>query len=148
MFFRLNKRAGEHEQNGRTYKPGDIIETEMDLCAKFAGKFTLLHDDEYEDSGITEPSIDTPSEEDGDSSKKKKSKPSSGVKRTKKKDVDATEDFPAADDIGVKVFKKSKSNGDWYNVIDPDNDNEILNQKLLRKDKVSEFIESITEEDE
>ena len=40
MLFELT--GGNHQQGGKTYKKGDRIETDMDLCAKFRGKFKLI----------------------------------------------------------------------------------------------------------
>ena len=144
MLYRLKQKVGEHEQNGRTYKPGDVIDTEKDLCAMFIGKFDLIHDTDVEDSGKkTKPTISTPSDEDKDDKEDLKSE---SLSEESKYGKDVTENFKKALVIGVLVFEKVKKNGKWYTVIDPD-DNSVLNKKNLRKGKVNGFLKSITEED-
>jgi len=36
-------KAGSHIENGKTYKEGDVVESEHNLEALFKGKFELLH---------------------------------------------------------------------------------------------------------
>lgn len=142
MFYRLKEKTGRHVQGGREYKAGDIIETEMDLVKSFTGKFEVVHDEYAEDNGIKAPVIKIPSTEgDADTGKKKAKK-----KTDKKADKEVTKDYPTALDIGVKVFKKSKSNGDWFYIIDPDDTDEQMNDKMLREKNVVKFIASITED--
>jgi hypothetical protein len=155
-FYRLKKDAGQHTQGGKTYNSGDVVETEMNLIEKFAGKFELLHEEDSQDTGVTVPSIMTPAGE-GEDDAKASSEPSPG-KSSKKKSkktaptkstpVEVTSEYPDAVDIGVQVFKKSKSNGDWFFVTDPDDNDAQMHEKLLREKDVTPFIESITEEDE
>ncbi len=141
MFFRLKEKCGEHNQNGKTYKPGDVVETEIDLTIHFGHKFELIEDTKSTSSKITKPNIDTPQDED-DKDKEDKSSSSSLNKHGK----DVTDQFSDAEDIGVLVFEKVKTNGKWYTVVDPD-DNSVLTKKNLRKGKVNDFLVSITEED-
>lgn len=151
MFYKLKEKTGQHEQNGKIYKAGDIVETEMDLTKKFIGKFELIHDENCVDSGIDKPIIQTPTGKDVDDTDELKSASLSGKaskkkKSKKKEDEDVTRDFPFAEDIGVKVFKKLKSNGEWFYIIDPDEDNVQMNKKMLRKKNVNKFIASVTED--
>ncbi|GAF74083.1 unnamed protein product [marine sediment metagenome] len=150
MFYRLLPKTGSHIQNGKEYKAGDIVDSEMDLVTKFAGKFEKVYDGDVEDTGAISPNIVVPADEDSDNVRTKSETSSSkkSKKKTKKADVDVTSDYPTAEDIGVVVMKKTKPNGVWFNVLDPDDDNAKMNPKLLRADAVVAFIESITEEDE
>ena len=47
MKFRLlpntpQRKVGPHRENGKTYQPGEVIETDVDLAKKFPGKFELV----------------------------------------------------------------------------------------------------------
>ena len=59
--------------------------------------------------------------------------------------VDVTSDFPIVSklDMELKVFEKSK----WFTVVDPEND-EVLNEKKLRKGKVEGFLKDYLQDDE
>jgi hypothetical protein len=49
MFYKL--KGGSHTQDGRKYKNGDIIESDIDLTVTFRGKFTEVFDDSVKDTG-------------------------------------------------------------------------------------------------
>ena len=42
MQFRIKAKAGTHRENGRTYKAGDVVESNSDLINLFPEKFELL----------------------------------------------------------------------------------------------------------
>jgi hypothetical protein len=142
MLYRLKAKVGQHVANGKVYSAGDVIESDKDLTKVFIGKFEVCHDGNAVDTGMSKPAIKSPSGVDGDKTKKSKSPSTSG----KKADEDVTESYPTALDIGVTVHKKFKKNGEWFYVLDPDEDNAQLNKKMLREKNVEKFLASITED--
>jgi len=138
--FRLRPRCGNHiEKNSEdkpiTYKSGDVVKSDRDLTIAFPGKFEVVLGGEASEDMPTAPNISKPS-------KKKKISTSPKESASKKVEipesehgVDVTKEFPTASEVKLKVFEKSK----WFIVVDPDN-NEVLNEKKLRKGKVEDFL--------
>jgi len=147
--FRLKPRCGNHierDKKGKpvTYKSGDIVESDRDLVTAFPGKFEVVPGQFSEDGVVTAPNIPEPS-------KKEKKITISPKKAISKKTeipeseygVDVTKEFPTASEVELKVFEKSK----WLTVVDPDN-NEVLNDKKLRRDKVEGFLADYLRDEE
>lgn len=170
MFFRLKEKCGMHSQNGRIYHPGDIVETDMDLCEKFRNKFVKVYDeDEKKDTGHKTPKISTPpskASKDAESNKDKQSKSdpaskkpagkknkknskkkNSKKKNSKKYGVNVTEEFPIADENNLRVYEKTATNGKWYSIIEMDEDNRKILLKKTRKKDVVNFIEEMLEDE-
>jgi hypothetical protein len=161
MFFRLKEKCGTHSQNGKTYHPGDVVETDMDLSVKFHTKFVKIYDDEdKKDTGKKTPKIATPpdpaskkTEADKDNksksasvskkSKKKVKKTKGKKKNSKKYGVNVTEDFPLAEDNGLRVYEKSKV----FSIIEMDADNKKVCLKKTKKKDVVNFIEAMLEDE-
>ena len=165
MFFRLKKNCGGHNQNGRDYKPGDVVKTSMDLCKKFPNKFEKIYDkDDKRDTGKKVPKIQIPKEvnaptEDtgsGDSkqldsepvsNKQPENKlPKKGI-NSKKYGINVTEEFPIATENDFCVYEKTEANGKWYNIIEMDEDRKKVLLKKARKKDVVNFIEEILNEE-
>jgi hypothetical protein len=51
MKFQLNEKCGAHVIDGKTYWPGDYLESDVDLVEKFPGKFTRVSSGEEVASG-------------------------------------------------------------------------------------------------
>ncbi len=151
MFYRLKPKVGGHNQNGRDYVSGDIVESDIDLVKRWQTKFELVHDeDEKKDTGIKTPDIRTPAK-DTDSedskqldlesvSKKKKSK-----KNSKKYGINVIEEFPIAEENDLRVYEKEDTNGKWYNIVEIDEDEKKVLLKKTRKKSVVDFIETLIE---
>ncbi len=58
MKFRVKQKVGTHIERGKTYKPGDVVESKHDLVEMFSGKFEKVS----EDSPETSPKIPTSDE--------------------------------------------------------------------------------------
>ncbi len=138
MRFRLVAKAGTHDVVDKaglitTYKAGDIIESDRDLRKQFEGKFELISGDPDAEKVVSPPDIRLAN----------KSIKSS----TKVQAVDVSDQFPLAEKVGLKVLEKAN----WFTVIDPDNDDQVQNDKKLRKNQVDAFLaeyEEIPEEDD
>ena len=153
MKFRLKEKAGGHVEGNKQYEAGDIIETDRDLIARFKGKFEKVHEDDLEDTGAplqTKPNIPSPKAKRGKGSKDKSSQsPSdSDVEITNLNDieesehgVEVTSNFPTAKKVKVQVWEKDG----WYMVTDPEDDNEVLNEKKLRENQIEEFVHQYEE---
>ena len=148
MLYRL--RAGSHKQGGKRYKKGDIVDTTFDLCSMFRNKFEVVHED-LNDTGTEEetkrgkkPNIPPPVDKGKDKAEDKVVD-----KGTKSKSLstlygeEVTSGFPTAEKVKVRVFEKLR----WYMIIDCDDD-EVLNEKKLRKKEIEPFLEQYLEADE
>jgi len=139
--------------NRTTYKALDRVSSDEDLVEKWPGKFTLLS------AAEVGPIPKAPKISGGKKNKKTTSEVEYNrdgtiytdmedpiVKKTpveNKHGVDVSEEFPTAAKVDLQVFEKSK----WFVVVDPEND-EVLNEKKLRKDKVEPFLAEYLQEDE
>ncbi len=150
MLFKLIG-GGEHVEDGVSYKTGDVIESELDLVTQFRGKFEKVYQQDLPDGFSlkkktvpTEPNIPVKGGEDGDpdtDTAKEEEGGSTSTPPSPAGKIDVTDQFSAAQDLGVSVFRK----GTWYEVID---NGEVLNaKKKLRKNQVTKFIREFTESD-
>jgi len=156
MKFRLKKRVGSHIQNGKRYKSGDVVESEIDLCKIFVGKFERAHEEELEDTGkmdtsIRKPqiplpnSVPPPEDKGGDNTLSKPlssmaSVPDEAIEEEEEVEEsehgkDITDEYPTAKEIAVKVYEKAS----WCVVVDND-DGEVLTVKKLRRKDVEDFL--------
>jgi len=139
MLFKLKKRCGDHYQNGKRYRAGDIVESSLDLCVRFPAKFERDFAAEQKANtapAVSKPNIPPPVDKGGD-----KNKPSP---LSTKYGEDVTSKFPTAEEVEVLVFEKSK----WYTVVDKA-DGEVLNEKKLRRKDVEPFLgQYLSDEDE
>ena len=149
--------GGGHDQDGKRYKRGDIIETEIDLFAKFGKKFQLMHDDSLTDTGtkLLEPEITKPKTTESDDDRMTSDGPVvSDSDVTDDGDIDeettsvhgenVTDDFEDASDADVSVFVDNKK---WYTIVE-DETSKVLNPKKLRKKNVAPFIDTLFEDDD
>jgi len=141
MLFRLKEHCGQHVEDGKVYKSGDVIETERDLPTIFHGKdakgrnrdgkFERVHED-LKDTGKKDTSrVQRPNIPPGVSPKQE-------TKVADEESVhgkDVTSEFPTAEKVDVKVFEKSR----WFTVVDMQ-DNSVLNEKKLRRKEVEPFL--------
>ena len=141
MKFRLLPKTGEHvEQNVKgndvVYKPGDIIESDIDLRKKFPNKF------EFVEGSLIQPeagSPDIPLQNIDPDAKSKEVKPAAKTESPFGKDVSV--EFPLADRVHLKVFVKSN----WFTIVDPV-DEIVQNEKKLRRDAVLSFLSEYEED--
>ncbi len=45
MKFKLKKKVGTHIERDKTYKPGDVVESEHNLMEMFSGKFEKVFEE-------------------------------------------------------------------------------------------------------
>ena len=160
--FRLKLRSGNHVERYKkgelvTYKAGSVVSSDRDLVALFPDKFELISGRDLGKVATT-PNIPKLSKkkksdlEDKDVIRNKDGTvykdmedPGFGVKTSEesKYGIDVTEGFPTALKVGLNVFEKSR----WFTVVDPEND-EVLNEKKLRKDKVEGFLKDYLHDEE
>jgi len=149
--FRLKPKCGNHIERDKKGKPvtytsksgHNIVESDRDLVTAFPGKFEVVPE-QFSEDVPTAPDIPEPS-------KKEKKITISPKKVASKKTeipeseygVDVTKEFPTASEVELKVFEKLK----WFTVVDPDN-NEVLNDKKLRRDKVEGFLADYLRDEE
>lgn len=153
--FKLKARCGNHierDEKGEliTYKSGDTVSSDRDLVTMFPDKFELVSGQGSEDIP-TAPEIPSPSK---GKKGKKKGKKKDAVSETQSPEpgeklsehgIDVTANFPIVSELSIelKVFEKSK----WFTVVDPEND-EVLNEKKLRRDKVEGFLKDYLHDDD
>ena len=138
--FKLKSGCGNHierDKEGKsvTYKSGDVVPSDRDLVNLFSGKFEVVLE-QFSEGGVavaTAPDIPGPARR----RKKKKTSRRNEEPEEGEYGVDVTKEFSTASEVGLQVFEKSK----WFTVIDPEDD-EVLNEKKLRKDKVEAFLAS------
>lgn len=113
MKFKLVK-GGLHHENGKYYKPGDIIETDRDLVKMFPklNKFKRIEDSH--------------SPKDSKEGNENDSPPAVDVTDISDKELL---------ELNLRVVKR----GAWFDVVDAITGNR-LNQKSLRKSELSDFI--------
>jgi len=142
MLFKVKR--GTHYRDGKVYKKGDTMESPIDQVAIY-GKERFERDFEAEQkAGIvvidSKPNIPPPVgvgvDKDGDDAEITSPSLSEYGK-------DVTSEFPTAEEMSVTVFEKSK----WFTVVDAD-DNEVLNEKKLRRKDVEPFLEQYLDENE
>lgn len=141
MTFRLKKGAGNHADDDKLYKAGDIIKSEKDLDKMFQNKFERIYSNEQ----LIDPAVvltpDIPkspiTDADKDDGGVVKEPPPDSDSAPVDNDLgnDVTEAFPTATTLKLKVFE----NAHWYSVVDMV-DNQVLNTKKLRKKEVAPFL--------
>lgn len=154
MKFRIKKKCGNHvHTDGKTYGPGDVIESPDDLTLRFKGKFEKVYTEQEEAEASAKPPIPEPDEEvdgaldeidddDLDEDDDEEDEEDDDEENDDEDDEEAsehgddvTDEFPIARKVNVKIYKKIS----WYTIVDA-NDGEVLNEKKLRKAAVKPFI--------
>jgi len=128
--------------NRITYKAGSKVSSDEDLVNKWPGKFELLSVSD-EGSVPVAPEIPVPVVKKDFVTDKDMEEPIIKTPKEGKHGIDVSDAFPTAAKVELKVFEKSK----WFTVVDPDND-EVLNEKKLRKDKVEAFLADYLPDDD
>lgn len=119
--------CGSHIQDGRTYKRGDVVESDVPLDRMFPQKFERFV------SSANEPQTPEPEDQSPKGTEDDVSDVSPGGTLGK----NVTEEFPEAVGAGLLVFKR----GAWFYVADPADPDEAIHEKGLRKSAVGSFIE-------
>ena len=139
--------AGRHVANGRTYLPGEIINSHSNLAKIFPGNFKPVADDtpeKAEKQPVAAGPVETPVGQPVPSPKptepvSQPEKPATkAAKAEKAKDwgLNVTKSFPLAVDEDFRVFKK-----DWlYFVFDADNMDKPMNDVGVAKTGVDKVI--------
>jgi hypothetical protein len=161
MLFRVL--GGNHVQDGVTYKKGEVIDTPMDLCGKFKGKFErVYHNDLTSNPKEAAPDVseepEIPLSENGDTDKQEgggedadAAPPASEEEDTEDDeaedeepevpvDVDVTKKFAIAGKAGLTVIQT----GRVYSLYD--GDDRVGKKKLTSKKKVREAIAAFMEQ--
>jgi hypothetical protein len=115
MRFRLD--GGLHRQDDRTYKKGDVIETNLELDKMFArtGKFTRLQEETRSPDNGGEQAMALPASQHG---------------------TDVTSVVNAGLlETSIRVFQR----GSWFYVVDVAT-GDRLNDKALKRDQVGHFV--------
>lgn len=156
MQFELLKEAGSHiHTDGKTYKAGDVIESNVNLENMFRGKFKKVYEAPKIKSKVKQPDIpkkkpiiSTPTKGKGEGKKAKATPPanepppepevSKPITEHKYSEygADVSAEFPLAERVELVICEQAH----WYTVIDPE-DNEVMNKTKLRKDAVNDFLE-------
>jgi hypothetical protein len=148
----------EGNLTSKTYETGDIIESDIDLAARFLNKFEKLPDapseivpEQMPKGNETPPSRRSPK---APTSHVTLPPTTTRAKDTKEKTEeeeslgeDVSDKFPETKDMGLKVFKE----GRHYFVAKADAPTEPLNgedNELTTKEHVQEFLEDYEEEEE
>lgn len=146
MKFRLKPNTGSHAGPGeggkfKTYKPGDTVESEQDLCKVFPNKFERIPDEA--------PSSFSPSTEEQKAAVSKAAKKGAkGVAPPETEEPepnplgrDVTKRFPTAQEEDFQVF----ADGGAFSVVEADDPTEALNDKPLKRKDVEPFIRQYLE---
>ena len=153
MLFRLKPKTGNHAQKGPDgkiiiycAKDGNIIESDIDLYAKFPNKFERA-DEVFAsfDSKKKKPTVqkavkkevEEPALEVADEPEEVADEPEE-EKAQEPLGKDVTKNFPRAGEEDFKVFY---SKGKGYFVTESDDPFTALNKKRLKKELVTKFIE-------
>lgn len=141
MFFKMRDNVGPHEQDGKVYKSGDIIETDRPLDEMFPLKFDELPDPEWDKRKETrrKPAIATPKTKkrdkvDAETEDVTPSKESASTSSEYGEDV--SDQFEGAAKAELQVFVKHN----WYTVVDPE-DGTVLTETRIRKNQVPAFLD-------
>lgn len=127
MKFRLL--GGGHNEGGKLFKKGDIVESARNLVKLFENKFERIRKGKRKKAAPADDDPDDPEEE----------TPPTTPKEARGKDVSA--DFPLAVEEGFSVFRK----GSWFHVFEGD-ETSPLNPKGIKRTKVEEFITTYLED--
>jgi len=167
MRFKLKSKVGNHtETDPKTgnlviYTPGDVVESESDLVARFPDKFervtvgnekaAVVQSTETPEAEKTpvqkaaeEGAKDIQPEEPAEELKEEP-KEESKKKVLKKKNPlgkDVTEKFPSAEEQELKVFYKK---GKGYSITEAGDTSIALNEKPLKKSQIAKFVEEYLE---
>ena len=130
--YRLKPKCGLHRQRGANgewviYKPGDTVESDVDLTKVFKNKFEEVVSADRPTAVLN---IPLPHKDDEGGGAEEASPPRPGDYGK-----EVTKDFPLADELGLRVYEKYG----WFTVVDP-GDGTVLNEKRLRKDAVEKFL--------
>lgn len=60
--MRFRQVSGIHDDGKKTYEPGDIIESDIDLVERFGGKFQRVYDDPAVIERTVVPDVETESQ--------------------------------------------------------------------------------------
>ena len=151
--FKLKPKCGNHsEPNDKgvyvTYTSGAVIESNTDLVKRFPNKFIRVNDDSQDtEIGVSVPNIPKPKKEvtltpEVLPKEAKKNSENAALKELYGDEI--TEEFPTAAIVNLKVFLKKN----WCTVVDPEDDNIVLNEKKLRKNSVEKFLQEYVQEED
>jgi len=139
--------GGNHQQDGKTYKTGDIVESKHDLAKAFKGQFERIYEQESAKSAQSSPPLSEGRGKNGSTSSPPSPNGEGGAgaggdgSKPSEFGDDVTEQFPDAVKAELKVYA---TKGGWFTVVDPDG-NKALSEKKLRQDAVPEFLKQYVE---
>ena len=123
---------GSHDQYGKIYSKGDVLDVDMDLIAMFPNKFEKASKEVPITKAPAAPTDIIPMVP-------QKNPPAPLQKEEKtNRGKDVTEKFPDAVDMDFKVFIKNRK----HYVYDVDDMAKPINSEPLKKGEVKAFIES------
>lgn len=131
MLYRLM--VGTHKQDGKLYKKGDEIETDVNLISTFRGKFTKVHPSDADavvkaaKAPIPEKKKSPPKAESGEFTP---TPGSAGAEVSLGPDMTVT--FPDAKDTGLKLHKT----GENFHIVSSEGDILTKGGALSREDAV------------
>ena len=142
-------KGGQHNHSdGKTYKKGDLVESEADLTKIFTNKFEKVYETEEEASpGVSFPAVkvaqakskvtvvDLPVDSKEEEEKELEEVEEKIEEKPEKRGKEVTKNFSEAVEQDLKVFKKGRQ----YFVYDMD-PAVPLNEKGLNKGQVKKFI--------
>lgn len=125
--------GGNHNQNGTTYKPGDIIESASALDKIFVGKFVRVDGVQAVKDAPPPPPAPAPTTT---------PQPPVDPARNLERGSNVTETFPEAVEAGFLVFRADKK----FFIYASDGATDALNPEGLSRAKVAGFIADLLKE--
>lgn len=133
--YKFKIKAGSHNEDGKTYRKGDTIESGKELDKIFKNKFERIVAPVVVKVPTVKERAHKPEEEEPKTSNEKTDDPSN--------DMDVTSDYKMPKDLsGIKVMDIG---GGWINVIDAE-DGTIYNEKGIRPKAVNKFLIKLAKE--
>lgn len=131
--YRLKEKCSGHATLGKWFYSGDVIETEIDLIAKYPAKFEL--ESEYL-ARSQKAVVAKPARLESNASEETEAKAEVTDAEPEKSEPDAVK-YPFADEAGLEVVELGRG---WFNVVDPDDGDKVVNGKKLREGDLEEFV--------
>ncbi len=132
--FKLKKKCGDHNEEGKTYVAGDKVMSHRNLEKLFPTKFERVHPDDGFEFAEASPNIPLPrAVRDKGEGAKKSSSPK--YKNSTKFGENVTLSFPAAVAAELNVYKKAN----WFQVVDRNTESgkpAVVSEKKLRENEV------------
>lgn len=138
MRFRMNDKVGGHNEAGRDYQAGDILESSRPLDKIWPHKFVRIDDAKMDSKPFAGEGGSSPIlvKEMDDAQGEAAPETSSLLEVESELGENVTADYPAAADAGLLVLRK----GPWHYVAAAETPDAAENEKGLKRDALVEFL--------